>query len=99
TRSDRDWSSDVCSSDLEAVRGVAEGCRVFNAPVTGGNVSLYNQNPNGPIDPTPTIAMVGLIERPEHVTTQWFKDEGDAIILLGRSEERRVGKDCRCGGW
>ena len=67
----------------EAVRGVAEGCRVFNAPVTGGNVSLYNQNPNGPIDPTPTIAMVGLIERPEHVTTQWFKDEGDAIILLG----------------
>jgi phosphoribosylformylglycinamidine synthase len=51
--------------------------------VTGGNVSLYNQSPNGPIDPTPTVAMVGLIERPEHVTKQWFKDEGDAIILLG----------------
>jgi len=67
----------------EAVRGLAEGCRVFNAPVTGGNVSLYNQNPDGPIDPTPTVAMVGLIEKPEHITTQWFKDEGDAIILLG----------------
>jgi len=67
----------------EAVRGLAEACRAFNAPVTGGNVSLYNQSPNGPIDPTPTVAMVGLIEKPEHVTTQWFKDEGDAIILLG----------------
>src|SRR5882724_797883 len=67
----------------ESVRGLAEACRVFNAPVTGGNVSLYNQSPNGPIDPTPTVAMVGLIEKPEHITTQWFKDEGDAIILLG----------------
>ncbi len=67
----------------EAVRGVAEACRAFNAPVTGGNVSLYNQSPTGPINPSPTVAMVGLIERPEHITTQWFKDEGDAILLLG----------------
>src|SRR6185312_12426795 len=67
----------------ESVRGLAEGCRAFNAPVTGGNCSLYNQSPNGPIDPTPTVAVVGMIEKPEHVTTQWFKDEGDAIILLG----------------
>jgi phosphoribosylformylglycinamidine synthase len=67
----------------ESVRGLADGCRAFNAPVTGGNCSLYNQSPNGPIDPTPTVAVVGLIEKPEHVTTQWFKDEGDAIILLG----------------
>src|SRR3954451_10384976 len=67
----------------ESVRGLAEACRAFNAPVTGGNVSLYNQNPVGAIDPTPTVAMVGLIEGPEHITTQWFKDEGDAIILLG----------------
>ena len=67
----------------ESVRGLADACRAFNAPVTGGNCSLYNQHPAGPIDPTPTVAMVGLIERPEHITTQWFKDEGDAIILLG----------------
>jgi phosphoribosylformylglycinamidine synthase len=73
----------------EAVRGVAEACRAFNAPVTGGNVSLYNQSPGGPIDPTPTVAMVGLIERPEHITTQWFKDEGDAIILLGNIIDSR----------
>jgi phosphoribosylformylglycinamidine synthase II len=67
----------------ESVRGLADGCRAFNAPVTGGNCSLYNQSPAGPIDPTPTIAVVGVIEKLEHVTTQWFKDEGDAIILLG----------------
>jgi phosphoribosylformylglycinamidine synthase len=67
----------------ESIRGLAEACRVFNAPVTGGNVSLYNQSPEGAIDPTPTVAMVGLIEKPEHITTQWFKDEGDVIILLG----------------
>ena len=72
----------------EAVRGVAEGCVAFNAPVTGGNVSLYNQNPTRAIDPTPTVAMVGLIEDEAHVTTQWFKDEGDEIILLGTPVDR-----------
>ena len=72
----------------ESVRGLAEACRAFNAPVTGGNCSLYNQSPNGPIDPTPTVVVVGLIEKPEHVTTQWFKDEGDAIILLGETVDK-----------
>lgn len=67
----------------EATRGIAEGCVAFKAPVTGGNVSLYNQNPKGAIDPTPTVSMVGLIEKEEDITSQWFKDEGDAIILLG----------------
>ena len=67
----------------ESVRGLAEACKFFNAPVTGGNCSLYNQNPSGPIDPTPTVAVVGIVEKPEHVTTQWFKDEDDAIVLLG----------------
>ena len=68
----------------ESVRGLAEGCRAFNAPVTGGNVSLYNQRGAlGAIDPTPTVAVVGLVEKPEHITTQWFKDSGDVILLLG----------------
>jgi phosphoribosylformylglycinamidine (FGAM) synthase-like enzyme len=71
----------------ESVRGLAEACRVLNAPVTGGNVSLYNQNPDGAIDPTPTVAMVGLIEKPEYITTQWFKDEGDVILLLGETAD------------
>ena len=67
----------------EAVEGVAEACRAFGTPVTGGNVSLYNESPLGVVDPTPTIAMVGLINDEKHITTQWFKDEGDIIILVG----------------
>ncbi|MFL6501304.1 MAG: AIR synthase related protein, partial [Candidatus Udaeobacter sp.] len=66
----------------EAVEGVAEACRAFGTPVTGGNVSLYNESPLGVVDPTPTIGMVGLIDDEKHVTTQWFKDEGDMIILV-----------------
>src|SRR5436853_1363288 len=68
----------------EAVEGAAEACRAFGTPVTGGNVSLYNESPAGVVDPTPTIGMVGLIEKEEHVTTQWFKNEGDEIILVGK---------------
>ncbi len=67
----------------KSIEGMAEACRAFSTPVTGGNVSLYNQNPRGAIDPTPTVAIVGLIAKREHITTQWFKDEGDAILLLG----------------
>src|SRR5918996_884758 len=67
----------------EAVEGIAEACRAFGTPVTGGNVSLYNESPAGVVDPTPTIAMVGLIDDEKHITTQWFKDEGDVIILVG----------------
>jgi phosphoribosylformylglycinamidine synthase len=67
----------------EAVEGVAEACRKFGTPVTGGNVSLYNESPAGVVDPTPTVAMVGLIDNEKHITTQWFKKEGDVIILVG----------------
>jgi phosphoribosylformylglycinamidine synthase len=73
----------------ESVRGVADGCRAFEAPVTGGNVSLYNQRGAlGAIDPTPTVAVVGIIDDPKHITTQWFKNEGDAIILLGTAVDQ-----------
>ncbi len=67
----------------EAVEGLTEGCHAFNVPVTGGNVSLYNESPAGSIDPTPTVGMVGLIADPAHVTTQAFKRAGDTILLLG----------------
>jgi phosphoribosylformylglycinamidine synthase subunit PurL len=67
----------------EAVEGVAEACRAFGTPVTGGNVSLYNESPAGVVDPTPTIGMVGLIEKEGHITTQWFKNGGDTIVLVG----------------
>src|SRR5882757_5111937 len=66
----------------ESVEGIAEGCRTFGTPVTGGNVSLYNESPAGVVDPTATIAMVGLIDDERHITTQWFKKTGDAIILV-----------------
>ena len=67
----------------EAVEGIAEACRAFDTPVVGGNVSLYNESPAGVVDPTPTVAMVGLIDDENNITTQWFKNEGDAIILVG----------------
>jgi phosphoribosylformylglycinamidine synthase len=67
----------------EAVEGIADTCRAFGTPVVGGNVSLYNESPAGVVDPTPTVAMVGLIEQEAHVTTQFFKASGDAIILVG----------------
>jgi phosphoribosylformylglycinamidine synthase len=67
----------------EAVEGIAEACRALGTPVTGGNVSLYNESPAGVVDPTPTIGMVGLIDEEKQITTQWFKNEGDVIILVG----------------
>jgi phosphoribosylformylglycinamidine synthase len=67
----------------EAVEGISETCRAFGTPIVGGNVSLYNESPAGVVDPTPTVAMVGLIEREEHITTQFFKAAGDIIILVG----------------
>ena len=66
-----------------AVEGISEGCIAFNVPVTGGNVSLYNESPAGAIDPTPTISMVGIIDEASHITTQAFKKSGDLIFLLG----------------
>jgi phosphoribosylformylglycinamidine synthase len=69
----------------EALRGIGEACTAFETPVTGGNVSLYNENPRGAIYPTPTIGMVGIVDDVAHVTTAAFKQEGDAIVLAGRN--------------
>lgn len=67
----------------DSVEGMAEACRAFNTPVTGGNVSLYNENPAGPIDPTPVVAMVGIIDNEAHITRQSFRGPGDSVWLLG----------------
>ena len=69
----------------EALRGIGEACSAFETPVTGGNVSLYNENPRGAIYPTPTIGMVGIVDHVSHVTTAAFQAEGDAIVLAGRN--------------
>ncbi len=67
----------------EAVGGMGDACRAFGTPVTGGNVSFYNENPEGAVFPTPTIGMLGLVEDLEaHSITADFKDEGDVIFLL-----------------
>jgi phosphoribosylformylglycinamidine synthase subunit PurL len=67
----------------ESVEGLAEACRRFGTPVTGGNVSLYNQNPRGAIDPTPTVGMVGVIGQERWITRQYFRDASDVIYLIG----------------
>ena len=67
----------------ESVEGLAEACREFDVPVTGGNVSLYNQSPAGAVDPTPTVGMVGIIEDAAHITRQHFRQADDAILLIG----------------
>ncbi|HEX8432644.1 MAG TPA: phosphoribosylformylglycinamidine synthase subunit PurL, partial [Longimicrobium sp.] len=76
---------DVYFQLAESLRGIGEACERLETPITGGNVSLYNENPNGAIYPTPTIGMVGIVDDLSHVTTVAFKAEGDAVILLGRN--------------
>ena len=72
----------------ECVKGLADACAFFDVPVVGGNVSLYNENGEGAIDPTPVVSMVGLIERQEHVTKSQVLAEGiDLLLLGGWSEE------------
>jgi phosphoribosylformylglycinamidine synthase len=67
----------------ECVEGLAEACRFFDVPVVGGNVSLYNESPEGAIDPTPTVAVVGLIEKEAHITRQCARAAGAGLVLLG----------------
>ncbi|AKG33212.1 phosphoribosylformylglycinamidine synthase subunit PurL [Paenibacillus durus] len=76
-----------------AVDGMAEACRVLDTPVIGGNVSLYNENATGAIYPTPVVGMVGLVEDTDHITTQAFKSEGDAILLLGETRAELGGSE------
>ncbi len=70
---------------VEAVKGMGEACKKFDTPVTGGNVSFYNQNPNGAVYPTPTIGMVGVLDSYEDKMTLGFKEEDDLVYLVGQS--------------
>jgi phosphoribosylformylglycinamidine synthase len=67
----------------EACRGIADACRALETPVTGGNVSFYNESPTGAVDPTPVIGMVGLLPDVRRVVPTHFAHPGDAILLLG----------------
>jgi len=80
------YDPEVYYQFVNAIKGMGEACKKFDTPVTGGNVSFYNQNPDGPVYPTPTIGMVGLVEDLKKKMTLDFKEEGDHIFLLGDSK-------------
>lgn len=77
----------------QAILGMAEACRRFDTPVVSGNVSFYNETDGVPIYPTPTVAMIGLMEDVKEHCTAHFKEEGDVIILLGESTDEIGGSE------
>jgi phosphoribosylformylglycinamidine synthase len=81
------YDPEVYYQFVESIKGMSEACNKFDTPVTGGNVSFYNQSPSGPVYPTPTIGMVGLLEDSDDMMTLDFKQEGDIIYLLGKNPD------------
>ena len=77
----------------EAIEGMGEACRFFDTPVTGGNVSFYNESPDTTVYPTPVIGMIGLIENTENIMTSYFKNENDKIYLIGEDFEEIGGSE------
>ncbi|MBS1917119.1 MAG: phosphoribosylformylglycinamidine synthase subunit PurL [Bacteroidetes bacterium] len=81
------YNPEVYYQFVHAIKGMGDACRKFDTPVTGGNVSFYNQNPEGAVYPTPTIGMVGLLENIKDKMTLDFKEEDDLIFLIGKSTD------------
>ncbi len=79
------YDPEVYYQFVYAIKGMSEACKKFDTPVTGGNVSFYNQSPEGAVYPTPTIGMVGLLEDIGDKMTLDFKQPGDLIYLVGQS--------------
>jgi phosphoribosylformylglycinamidine synthase len=77
----------------EAVGGMGDACKTFSTPVTGGNVSLYNENPTGAVFPTPTIGMLGYIDNIEKVVTPGFKEENDIVLFVGADRQGLGGSE------
>lgn len=77
------YDPEVYYQFVKAVQGMGEACKKFNTPVTGGNVSFYNQNPSGPVYPTPTIGMVGILDDITNKMSLDYKKAGDKIYLIG----------------
>jgi phosphoribosylformylglycinamidine synthase len=74
-----------------AVEGIAEACRALNVPITGGNVSLYNETDGNAIYPTPIIGVVGVLDQADRVVGRRFQDSGDVIVLLGEGRNELGG--------
>jgi phosphoribosylformylglycinamidine synthase len=81
------YDPEVYYQFVNAIKGMGDACRRFDTPVTGGNVSFYNQNPDGAVYPTPTIGMVGVLDSVKDKMTLDFKNEGDVVFLLGISRD------------
>ena len=81
------YDPEVFWTFAECVAGMGEACRTFKTPVTGGNVSFYNEDPQRIVYPTPVVGMIGLVEDLKHITTMCFKQEKDLIVLLGDNKE------------
>ena len=79
------YNPEVYYQFVHAIKGMGEACVKFDTPVTGGNVSFYNQSPDGPVYPTPTIGMVGILDNVSQKMTMDFKNAGDHIYLVGKS--------------
>jgi phosphoribosylformylglycinamidine synthase len=79
------YDPEVYYQFVHAIKGMGEACRAFDTPVTGGNVSFYNQNPDGAVYPTPTIGMVGVLDDMKNKMTLGFQNPGDKIYLIGQS--------------
>ncbi|MBX6381108.1 MAG: phosphoribosylformylglycinamidine synthase subunit PurL [Thermoflavifilum aggregans] len=79
------YDPEVYYQFVQAIQGMRTACEAFRTPVTGGNVSFYNQSPDGPVYPTPVIGMLGLLESRDDIMTLHFKQPGDRIYLLGQS--------------
>ena len=77
----------------EAVAGMGEACTALGTPVTGGNVSLYNESPTSSVYPTPVVGMIGLVEQLEHITPMGFQREGDTIVLFGENTAELGGSE------
>lgn len=78
------YNPEVYYQFVHALRGMSDACLQFDAPVTGGNVSFYNQSEDGPVYPTPTIGMVGILDDIKGRMTLNFKQDGDLIYLVGQ---------------
>ena len=79
------YKPEVYWTFVNAIKGMKDACEMFETPVTGGNVSFYNENPKSAVYPTPTIGMLGLLEDIKNAITIEFKDENDIIYLLGEN--------------
>lgn len=81
------YDPEVYYQFVKSIQGMSEACLKFDTPVTGGNVSFYNQSQDGAVYPTPVIGMAGIVDDVANKMSLHFKNEGDIIYLLGKNEE------------